>query len=130
MAANQSGYASSPPTSAVTINDAAVTGVNFVSTAMLTPTQHSVILTWEASTTPNLTGYVVERAETAGGAFRKLVVSPMLGTTYRDNTVVSGRTYYYVATAIDQDNAESVYSNEAVAVVPTPRSAHGDDRTI
>lgn len=39
---------------------------------------------------------------------------------YVDNTVQSGRTYYYVATAVSTAGVESAYSNEVTAVVPSP----------
>jgi hypothetical protein len=120
VAASQSGYIFSPPTATVTINDASVSGLNFLSTAVLTPIPHSVILSWNASTSSNLKGYAVYRAETAGGAFTKLTGSPVAATIYTDTTVASGRTYYYVTTAVDQSNVESGYSNQAVAVVPSP----------
>jgi hypothetical protein len=32
--------------------------------------------------------------------------------------VLTGATYYYVATAVDSNHSESVYSNQAQAVVP------------
>ena len=38
--------------------------------------------------------------------------------TYTDWLVSSGRTYYYVVTALDSAANESNYSNEAVAAVP------------
>jgi fibronectin type 3 domain-containing protein len=41
-------------------------------------------------------------------------------TTYTDSTVSSGQTYYYVATAVDDNSEESGYSNEAQAVIPNP----------
>jgi hypothetical protein len=41
-------------------------------------------------------------------------------TGYTDNTVQAGVTYYYVTTAVDASGVESVYSNQAQAVVPTP----------
>jgi fibronectin type 3 domain-containing protein len=37
---------------------------------------------------------------------------------YTDSTVQSGVTYYYVVTAFDDQAQESVYSNEARAIVP------------
>jgi hypothetical protein len=46
--------------------------------------------------------------------------SPLTTTTYVDGSIVSGRTYYYVATAVDTSDIESTYSNQATAPVPTP----------
>ena len=42
----------------------------------------------------------------------------MTGLSYTDTTVQSGLTYYYVVTAFDDRAQESVYSNDAKAVVP------------
>jgi fibronectin type 3 domain-containing protein len=41
-------------------------------------------------------------------------------TAYTDATVVSGATYYYVATAVNSSAEESGYSNQATAVIPNP----------
>jgi fibronectin type 3 domain-containing protein len=41
-------------------------------------------------------------------------------TTYNDNTVVSGTTYYYVVTAVNAESEDSGYSNQTEAVVPNP----------
>jgi fibronectin type 3 domain-containing protein len=42
------------------------------------------------------------------------------GTAYIDSSVSAGLTYYYVATAVDSSNVESGYSNQAMAIVPSP----------
>ena len=81
---------------------------------------HSVTLNWKASTSLNLLGYIVRRGTTSGGPYTVLNASPLPGTTYTDSTVQAGQTYYYVALAVDINNVQSVYSNEAKAVVPTP----------
>jgi len=81
---------------------------------------HSVSLSWMASTSWNVGGYNVYRGTTSGGPYTKLNSSLVTTPSYTDTTVVSGQTYYYVATALDTTNNESVYSNEAQAVVPSP----------
>jgi fibronectin type 3 domain-containing protein len=48
------------------------------------------------------------------------VTSMDTSPSYSDNTVSAGQTYYYVVTAIDDTGAESVYSNQAQATVPSP----------
>jgi fibronectin type 3 domain-containing protein len=120
VAPSQSGYSFSPATSAVTINGASNTSVNFVASAVAAPVPHSVTLSWTPSTSTNLKGYNVYRAATAGGAFAKINASTVTGTAYTDSTVASGRTYYYVTTAVNTSNLESGYSNQATAVVPSP----------
>ena len=82
------------------------------------PTQHTVDLTWNSSN--NAVGYNVYRGSVSGGPY-SIVNSSLDGTTaYTDNTVASGQTYYYVATAVDGNSNESAYSTEAQAVVPNP----------
>ena len=98
--------------------------VNSVSTAAMggacVVTSHSVTLNWSASTSSNVNGYHVYRGATSGGSYTKITSSPVAATTYTDNNVLAGQTYYYVATAVDINNNESTYSNEAQATVPAP----------
>jgi len=61
--------------------------------------------------------YSAYRSTTQGGPYI-LVASAMTGLSYTDTTVQSGLTYYYVVTAFDDRAQESVYSNDAKAVVP------------
>jgi hypothetical protein len=94
-----------------------LTGDGVSSTPPPTPTQHTVHLTWNASTS-QIIGYRVYRSEVSGSSF-----SPMNGTTitalsYDDATVSNGITYYYVVTAVDASGTESVYSNQVTAVIP------------
>src|SRR5262245_21230777 len=84
----------------------------------LASAQHRVSLNWTASTSADVAGYRVYRGTTAGGPYVLLNSSPVVGVSYEDSTVQNGQTYYYVATAVDNSNQESVYSNEAQAVVP------------
>lgn len=56
-------------------------------------------LSWTASTTvTNLAGYDVYRS--SGGAYTKLNVSPLTGTTYSDTATVDGTSYTYKLTAV------------------------------
>ncbi len=59
------------------------------------------------------------RAGVPGGPYAA-VVSANSGTTFADGSVQSGQTYYYVVTAVDTNGAESVYSNQVQAVIPSP----------
>ncbi len=81
---------------------------------------HAVLLNWSPSTSSNVVGYNAYRGTTSGGPYTKLNSSPIRGTTYTDDAVQAGQAFYYVATAIDSNNAESAYSNEASAVVRSP----------
>jgi hypothetical protein len=85
------------------------------------PSSRSVALSWTASTTPDVIGYNLYRGATSGGPYpTKLNVSPITGTSFTDNTVEAGETYYYVATAVGSDGVtESAYSDETSATVPS-----------
>jgi hypothetical protein len=80
---------------------------------------HSASLNWTASNSQNLTNYKVYRGITSGGPY-SLLSTLGLVTTYTDYTVQAGQTYYYVTTVVDNTGAESAYSNQASATVPTP----------
>ena len=83
------------------------------------PPQHSVSLSW-ADSGSGIMGYNVYRGSTTGGPY--VGINPGLDptTTYTDNSVSAGQTYYYVATSVDGNGHESPFSNETQAVVPTP----------
>jgi len=80
-------------------------------------TQHTVSLSWTASTS-TVSGYNIYRSATSGSAYIKLNGTLVPGVNYTDSTVQSGVTYYYVTTAVDSTGDESSYSNEASAVIP------------
>jgi hypothetical protein len=79
---------------------------------------HTVFLSWVASTTANVT-YNVFRGTTSGGPYTKLTATPIAATSYTDNSVPGGQTFFYVARSVN-GNGESSNSNQAVAVVPSP----------
>jgi hypothetical protein len=114
----------SPLTSGV-----AVGMISFMSDAANSPTvqsvtgtgvigQHSVDLSWNASTSQDVVGYNVYRSYTSGGPYGKINSALDPSTAYTDSSVVSGKTYYYVATAVNSSDQESIYSNEAQAIIP------------
>lgn len=82
-----------------------------------TPVQHSVTLSWSASTS-SVQGYNIYRSTVSGGPYTKLNSSLQPSTTYTDSTVQSSTTYFYVATAVDSSSNESGFSNETSAAVP------------
>jgi len=82
-----------------------------------TSRQYSVALSWNPSTS-TVIGYNVYRGIKSGGPYSRLNSAPLLRTVYTDGNVQSGDTYYYVSTAINANNIESVYSNQVTAVVP------------
>jgi fibronectin type 3 domain-containing protein len=81
-------------------------------------TPHTVDLTWNASA--DATGYNIYRGTVSGGPYTMINSSSDSTTAYTDSTVVSGTTYYYVATAVNSESQESGYSNQATAVIPSP----------
>jgi hypothetical protein len=83
------------------------------------PVQHTVALSWTASTS-TVVGYKVYRSTTSGGPYTLLTSTPVAATSYTDSTVQSGVTYFYVVTSVDSSGNESVFSNEASTTVPTP----------
>jgi fibronectin type 3 domain-containing protein len=78
---------------------------------------HSVTLMWEAPPGVSVAGYNVYRSTTSGGEFVKLA-SRVPSPPYEDRLVVSGRTYFYVVTALDQAGRESRFSSEVRAAIP------------
>jgi hypothetical protein len=78
---------------------------------------HRVVLKWRASSS-QVAGYNVYRSTAPAGNYVRINSSPVLGTTFTDNTVESGLTYYYVTRAVDALGRESVNSNEASAAIP------------
>ncbi len=83
-----------------------------------TPT-HSVSLSWSSSPSA-VVGYNLYRGAKSGGPYTK--INPVLNatTSYTDNSVQAGTTYYYVSTAVDGSGIESVYSSQQQAVIPSP----------
>lgn len=105
--------------------------ISLVSNATNTPTietlsgsgkatsSHSVGLSWNPSTSA-VVGYNVYRSASSGGPYTKLTSLLNPGTTYVDSSVTSGQIYYYVNTAVDSRGAESKYSPQLRAVIPSP----------
>ncbi len=74
-------------------------------------------LSWDApNPTPGVVvvGYNVYRSTVAGGPYVRLnaLGSVIPGTTYTDSTAQAGTKYFYVATAVDADGVESIFSFE------------------
>lgn len=96
-------------------------GVTKVVTVALTvtspPVQHAVALSWNASPNSHVVSYSLYRSTTSGSSYG-LSGSAIGGLSYRDPSVQSGTTYYYVITAVDDQGRESAYSSETSAVIP------------
>jgi len=90
------------------------------------------ILVWNAPTTntdgselTNLKSYYVYRSAQSGGPFDKIGTLIILNELYRDRSLDSGFTGYYVVTAVNSEGLESAFSNEAWAQIPKKGSISG-----
>jgi hypothetical protein len=82
---------------------------------------HSVSLSWSAptSSTDPVVGYNIYRS-LSGGSLQMLNATPITGTTYVDNSVVSGSTYAYTVESVDANGVQSAPSNQTNVTIPTP----------
>ena len=71
-----------------------------------------VFLTWNENKERDLAGYHVYRSTRHGRGYERLTDKLLARTTFSDETVTSGKTYYYVITAVDRSGNESDYSQE------------------
>lgn len=106
-------------TGVLTFNSSANSASQSLSGTGVSAPQHSVSLSWDASTS-QVNGYNVYRGTKTGGPYSKVNSSLDPLTAYVDMSVVAGSSYYYVTTAVDSSGQESSYSNEVRAVIPTP----------
>ena len=115
-----SGTPTTPGTSSFTVqvSDSNSPPATATEPLSITVNAHSVFLSWDASSSQDVIGYNAYRGTYSGGPYAKLNSSLIATTSYVDQAVQSGYTYYYVTTAIDSQGLESVYSNQAVATVP------------
>ena len=84
---------------------------------------HSVNLSWNASTSQNISGYNIYRSvyTSACGSYSKINGVLNTGTLYTDSSVIDGTSYCYAATAVDTSDEESGYSNIVSNVqIPAP----------
>jgi large repetitive protein len=80
---------------------------------------HTVSLSWTDSSS-GASGFNVYRSSTSGGPYTRVNSSTLSSTSFTDNGVQAGQTYFYVTTAVNNSNVESGYSNQAQAVIPSP----------
>jgi hypothetical protein len=90
--------------------------------------RHSVTLSWKASIPVSksprdaVTGYYVYRSRTSQKHILtdRLNAQPITGTVCVDREVEPHTTYFYSIRALSQGGAQSIFSHEAKAVVPSP----------
>jgi Abnormal spindle-like microcephaly-assoc'd, ASPM-SPD-2-Hydin len=80
---------------------------------------HSTDLAWNPDKDPVI-GYNVYRGGKTGGPYARINSVLDASTNYTDSNVSAGATYFYVVTAVNAQNQESGFSNEAKVVVPSP----------
>jgi len=78
--------------------------------------QYSVRLSWNASAS-EVVGYNLYRTE-PGGSYARLNTALITALIYTDNSLESGKTYYYAATAVDANHVESAFSSPVTVVIP------------
>jgi fibronectin type 3 domain-containing protein len=79
---------------------------------------HNVTLSWTGSS--GTSGYNVYRSTASGTGYQKINSSLQTSTSYIDSAVLSGKTYYYVVTAVAAGGPESPYSNQTTVNIPNP----------
>jgi hypothetical protein len=101
--------------------------LTFISNAADSPTSEAlsgagtapyVSLSWNASSSPHVSGYNVYRKTSGNTNYTKINSKLDPNTSYTDTTVVGGTTYYYATTAVNSSGKESAYSNRAQVFVP------------
>ena len=78
---------------------------------------HTVVLSWAPAVT-GVTGFKTYVSMVSGGPYVEMGSVSSTTPAYSDSSVQSGQTYYYVVTAVNSSNEESLYSSEVAAIVP------------
>ena len=74
-----------------------------------------VWLNWYENIEEDISGYNVMRSMSENGPY-ELIANGLAAATYNDDSVSNGIAYYYIVTAVDIDNNESLYSDFAMAI--------------
>jgi hypothetical protein len=83
----------------------------------VTAVTHSVFLSWNGSAS-SVAGYNVYSSLVSGGPYSRANSSAIPLTSYTDDNVKTGVTYYFVVTSIGSDGVESAHSSQVSVVVP------------
>jgi hypothetical protein len=70
----------------------------------------TITLAWDANVEPDLAGYKIHYGESSGNY--TTIVDVKNVTEVKLDGFTNGKTYYFVATAYDENKNESTYSNE------------------
>lgn len=79
--------------------------------------QRRVVLQWKSSTS-SVSGYNIYRSTISGGPYSRINASVNASTSFVDDSVQRGRTYFYVIKAVNSKGWQSRYSNQVKATVP------------
>jgi Abnormal spindle-like microcephaly-assoc'd, ASPM-SPD-2-Hydin len=111
--------ASGAATGKITVSNNATNSPSSISLSGMgvTATAHTVALSWAPAVT-GVTGFRTYVSMVSGGPYVEMGSVPSTTPAYTDSSVQSGQTYFYVVTAIDASNNESLYSSEVAAIVP------------
>jgi fibronectin type 3 domain-containing protein len=82
------------------------------------PQAHSVAISWQPSASSGVISYNVYRSTVSGGPYAR--VGNVTSSSFTDNNVKAGTTYFYVVTSLNGSQVESAVSAEIRTVVPTP----------
>jgi len=78
---------------------------------------HNTFLNWTASTATDVAGYKVYRGTSSGNYTTTISLNSPV-TSYNDQGLATGTTYFYVVTTVSTSGVESVFSNEVQVVIP------------
>ena len=106
-------------TSGLTVaSNVASDAITLTGTGVAAPVSSSASLNWNADSTA-ANGYNVYAGNSSGGPYTKVNSASVTATSYSDSSLQSGQTYYFVVTALDANNNESLgYSNPVSALIP------------
>jgi hypothetical protein len=108
--------ASTAGTLAIASNATVAPPAILISGTGVAQTQHTVMLSWNASS--SATGYNIYRSATSGTGYARVNSGPDGILSYSDTSVQNGQTYFYVTTAVDGSGQESAYSSEVSVLIP------------
>ena len=110
---NTAGLAAGTYNGTITITaTGATTNTVGVTLTVNPPATSSATLTWDANSEPDLASYRVYRSTTPGIYGTALATIPTGTTSYVATGLQMGTTYYFIITAVDTSDNESLPSNE------------------
>lgn len=80
----------------------------------------TLVLEWDRSNAEDLSHYNIYRSAVQGGPYSRINAADVTAERYEDAGLAWGTTFYYVVTAVDQANNESLNSTEAVGTTDAP----------